>query len=293
MMLRFASDIKSVLFVVVFTLSIFLLWNLSFPSQTVFVVAYLVFLFFYTSVSVMVHNHQHLPVWKADWANQLYDVWLSILYGFPIFAWIPTHNINHHKYINKLPDDTRTYRYSERNNLLTLITYPSISAYFQQKPIKEYLKSLRKKNKQKYFQAWLQIVCLIGWNVGALIINWKMALLLVIVPQQLCAFTVLAFNYIQHVHADEEDAFNNSRNFTSAFFNYFWFNNGFHTAHHHQASLHWSQLPQKHAQLAVSIKEELNEKSLAVFLIRTYVISLFVPKLKSKSLRLQRVAKSG
>src|SRR6185503_10072124 len=49
---------------------------------------------------VPAHNHNHCPTFRERWANAAYGCWLSIFYGVPIFAWIPTHNQNHHRYLN-------------------------------------------------------------------------------------------------------------------------------------------------------------------------------------------------
>jgi hypothetical protein len=70
-------------------------------------------------------------------------------------------------------------------------------------------------------------------------------------------------------------------------------NNGLHTAHHEQMGLHWSQLPEAHAKIAHRIDPQLNEVSLGWYVIRTYVLGLFVPKFRSKSMRLERMALAG
>ena len=71
--------------------------------------------------------------------NAFYSAWLSIFYGFPTFAWIPTHNLNHHKYVNKAGDATITWRYSKKNTWLVASTYYFVSAYWQSSVIKEYI----------------------------------------------------------------------------------------------------------------------------------------------------------
>lgn len=290
-MLRYRSDFRTLFFMFLSTTILFVLWNWSWQSNIVFVLLYSCLLLLTTSTAVTTHNHQHLSIWKNKWMNVLTDNWLTVFYGFPIFAWIPTHNTNHHKHINTEPDYTKTYRYSEKNNLLTLLSYPSISGYFQQKAVGDYLKKLKIKNKEKYYLAWLQIICLVTWVGTALIINWKNALLFVIIPQQVSMFIVLIFNYIQHVHADEEDPFNHSRNFTSFLFNFICLNNGYHTAHHIQTSLHWSELQEKHRELEPKINPALNESSVAWFLFRSYILGVFIPSMRTNSLRSARIQK--
>jgi hypothetical protein len=59
---------------------------------------------------------------------------------------------------------------------------------------------------------------------------------------QVSLFAVLIFNYVQHVHADEESRYNHSRNFTGLL-NAMLFNNGYHTIHHEHPGVHWNETP--------------------------------------------------
>jgi beta-carotene hydroxylase len=57
---------------------------------------------------VFAHNHNHCPTFRSRTANAFFAAWVSVFYGYPIFAWIPTHNLNHHKYKNGPGDATIT-----------------------------------------------------------------------------------------------------------------------------------------------------------------------------------------
>ncbi len=289
-MLRYKADVRTVAFMTVTTLLLVVLWTWGFElSKPLFAVLFAWQLLMAVVVAVMVHNHQHLPMWKKKWLNVLTDNWLTVFYGFPIFGWIPTHNSNHHVYINKDPDYTKTWRYSEKNNLVTLLTYPSISGYFQQKVISKYVKELWHKNRKKFWMHALQIGTLVVWTVGALLIDWQKALVFVVIPQQVSLFTVLIFNYLQHVHADEESKYNSSRNFTGKLLNFILINNGLHTAHHVAPGVHWSKLPELHAKLEEKIDPTLNEKRFGWYLFRTYVLAIFVPKMRATNMRMERM----
>ncbi len=246
------------------------------------------YLFMSVAVSVMTHNHNHLPMWESKRMNTLTDWWLTVFYGFPIFAWIPTHNKNHHRFNNRKGDDSITYRLSERNNFLTLISYPTVSGFYQQRAITSYLKDIRKTNPVKFRLCISQYVVLIVWVAAALILDWQKALLFVIIPQQVSLFSVLIFNYVQHVHANEESAWNHSRNFTG-FLNVILFNNGYHTIHHHKAGLHWSKARDAHKEIEKNINPDLLEKSFWWYILRSYILSLFIPKFRTISMRLERL----
>jgi fatty acid desaturase len=260
-------------------------WNRSEFSVGLFIAACLMAV----AVAVIAHNHNHVNIWKSKTLNRLTDYWITMFYGFPAFAWIPTHNQNHHKLNNREGDYTVTYRYTEANNLLTLVSYPSISSYHQQAAIYGYLRLLWRTNRKRFWFSVSQYAVLIAFIGGALLIDWKKALLYIVIPHQVGLFSVLAFNYLQHVHADEESKYNHSRNVTGFFLNTFLFNNGYHTVHHETAGMHWSETPAAHAKIAHLIDPRLNEKNTFWFLTRMYLLSPFIPKFRSQSLRLLRL----
>ena len=285
-MLKHNADIKSLIYIFITTAMFITQWV--WIGVNPFIYAW--FLFMSVAVSVMTHNHNHLPMWRSKTMNILTDWWLTVFYGFPIFAWIPTHNKNHHRFNNREGDDSITYRVSEKNNFLTLISYPTISGYYQQKAIFGYLKEMKANNKEKYWVCISQYAVLVLWIAGALLIDWQKALLLVIIPQQVSLFSVLIFNYVQHVHANEESEWNHSRNFTG-FLNFLLFNNGYHTIHHHKAGLHWYKVPEAHKEIENNINPILLERSFWWYIIRSYFLSVFIPKFRTNSMRLERIWK--
>ncbi len=283
MQLKYKADIKTLAYLVITTGIFFFQWNTPFHW-----IVYTLSLYFAITIAVIAHNHNHVPMWKSSLANHITDYWITLFYGFPAFGWTPTHNKNHHKFNNKTGDYTITYRYSERNNIFTLLSYPSISSYFQQSPIKLHLKNLWANNRNKFYIAIGQYVALVLFVGIALVVNWKKALLFIVVPHQVALFTVLIFNYIQHVHADEESKYNHSRNFVSKFTNFMMFNNGLHTVHHNKASMHWSLLPEAHEKVKHLIDPKLNQSVIIFYLFRTYLIAPFVKPFQMKSMRLER-----
>ena len=286
MSLKHSADIKTLVYLFVSPLILFIQWKFGFHW-----LLYFFCLYFAVCVSVIAHNHNHVPIWKSATLNHITDYWITLFYGFPVFAWTPTHNKNHHKFNNREGDFTITYRFSEANNIFTLLSYPSISSYFQQNPVLIYLRYLWANKRQKFFIAIFQYIAL-GLLIGiTLYFDWRKSLLFVIIPQQVALFSVMIFNYIQHVHADEESKYNHSRNFVSRYTNFMLFNNGYHTAHHQKASIHWSRLREAHLQIAHLIDPKLKEASIWGFLLKAYILSPFSLLLKTKSMRLARKAK--
>ncbi|MEO1436316.1 MAG: fatty acid desaturase [Bacteroidota bacterium] len=290
-MLKNKADLRSVLFMVLAATTLVVLWNYgSTMSLLLFIPLYVLQLQMAVTTSVMVHNHQHRGIWKSHWMNIFTDNFLTVFYGFPVFAWIPTHNTNHHVHVNKEEDYTKTYMKSEKNNLGTLLAYPYINGVTQQKAVIGYYWNLRKENPTKFALHTLQLVSLVAWIAIALIIDWKKALMYVVIPQQLSLFAVLIFNYIQHVHADEETVYNSSRNITGWGMNFWLLNNGFHTVHHLSPHVHWSELPARHRKIEHLIHPSLNEPTLFGYIFRNYFLGMFSEKYRTKSMRLARLA---
>ncbi|MBN8583766.1 MAG: fatty acid desaturase [Ignavibacteria bacterium] len=283
-MLRYKADIKTLIYMFITTSLFILQWTVIGFNPVVFII----YCFFSISVAVITHNHNHVRIWKSNFLNTLQDWWLTVFYGFPVFAWIPTHNKNHHKMNNRIGDYTITYRFSEKNNFLTLLTYPTISGFYQQKAIRDYLKDMFKNKRSRFYLAISQYFILVLWIAAFLLLDWKKALLYVIIPQQVSLFSVLIFNYVQHVHANEESEWNHSRNFTG-FLNFMLFNNGLHTVHHETAGLHWSQVPEEHKKVEHLIDDSLKERSFWWYIFRNYAMGFFNKKYKTDSMRLQRI----
>ncbi|HEY6081241.1 MAG TPA: fatty acid desaturase, partial [Polyangiaceae bacterium] len=81
---------------------------------------------------VLTHNHNHCPVFVSRRANLIYGAWLSFFFGFPGFAWIPTHNQNHHRYLNGPGDVSSTARHAGPepgdDTWLSALSYPLVCA---------------------------------------------------------------------------------------------------------------------------------------------------------------------
>jgi fatty acid desaturase len=288
-LLRYKADRRTLVYIVLTTSVFGLQWvfgpHLPFAFSAI---VYISYLFLSIAVTVIAHNHNHIPIWRNKALNALTDYWLTIFYGFPAFAWIPTHNMNHHALNNKEGDYTITYRFTEHNHLMMLLAYPTISSYYQQKPIRDYLKQQWREDRKYFWFCASQYVLLAAWIAAAFIIDWKKALFYVLIPQQVGLFSVLIFNYVQHVHADEESKFDHSRNFVG-FLNTMLFNNGYHTVHHERAGLHWSKAPEAHSKIEANISPELKVPSFWGFIFKSYFAGMFVPGYRTSSMRLRRM----
>ncbi len=284
-MLKNKADWKTMCFVALATS--LLIWNWNLPEFQW--IPFLASCYVAICISSLVHNHVHVGIFTWKPLNIAYDYWLTVFYGYPVFAWIATHNQNHHVYNNRAGDFAPSYVVSEKNNLLTLLSYPHVSGWIQQKVNKDYVIKLWSTQRGKAVYYLSQFVFIFAYLGIAFFLNWKKTLLYIFIPQQFCLNAVLVFNYIQHIHCDEESKFNHSRNILSPVMNFCMFNNGYHTAHHMKPLLHWSELKQQHEKIAHQIDPRLNEVSYIWMIIRFYFLGIFFPSFRSYNMRAARM----
>ena len=285
MLPRFAADYRTLLWTMVLTPG---LVALQFARPDL--VPYLFWISCYLALAcgVIAHNHNHCPTFKAKQANQLFGNWISVFYGYPTFAWIPTHNLNHHKLVNRAGDATITWRYTNSHNVLVAASYFFVSSYFQSDPIKAFISKAKASNPSLYRRIIRQYLFWGGSHIALFSLAiWlhgvKTGLfvygLVCFVPAFFALWTIMLFNYEQHVHTDPWSEHNHSRSFTSKWLNFMLFNNGYHTAHHEHPGLHWSKLYQAHVELAPHIDPQLMPNSMWFYFFRQYVLATFIPSL--------------
>jgi len=209
------------------------------------------------------------------------------------FSWVPTLNQNHHQFINREGAYTITYRVCEKNNLWTLLSYPSISSYWQQFPIGVFLTRAWHTRRGHFWYCLSQFAVLVLFVGVALLVDWKKALLYVVLPQQVGLFSVLIFNYQQHVGADEGSEWEHSRDMVSPVMNLFLFNNGCHAVNHAKPRQHWSEFPLEHANVRDKLNPVLSEKSRLWLILRTYLIAPLVPVWWRPNLRVTRLDRAS
>jgi fatty acid desaturase len=245
-------------------------------------------MYFAVSCAVIAHNHMHCPTFKRGTLNRAYSHFISVFYGYPVFVWAPTHNLNHHRYVNKHGDATITWRYTNRHNVVVAATYFFVSAFHQGRWIGAFLRQARASKPAlyrrligQYFVTYGAHLAVLSIAIGLFGLGEGVATYLygLGIPAFFALWTVMLFNYCQHVHTDPWSKRNHSRNFTGRLLNFLLFGNGYHTVHHDQANLHWSEAAAAHARIAHEIDPRLCHRSMWLFFIRQYALAPFFPRL--------------
>jgi beta-carotene hydroxylase len=209
-----------------------------------------------------------------------------VFYGFPAFSWIPTHNQNHHRFINGEGDVTSTLRVSHEHTFWNALTFPLLSSYWQAGLLRQFIADARAQRPKLYRTIIAQIAAVVvahagvlalmvaahGFASGSLVYAGVLGL-----PALFAPWSMMFTNYMQHVGCDPQSRDDHSRNFVSPFWNWLVFDAGYHTVHHEQPGVHWSRYRALHAERAARIAPRLNESSIFAFCFKAYVLGASRP----------------
>jgi fatty acid desaturase len=270
-MLRYRADIRTLFFVATYFGLVVVQWVHA-PAELYLAIPLLVFTCWFSFFgAVATHNAVHCPVFHQRWLNRAFQVVLTLTYGHPVSAYVPGHNLSHHKHTQSRRDVMRTtkarYRWHLLNGLL-FMSRVSKDVFFADM---RYFKAMYRRNPPWFRQMMLEATIFLG-VMGALVaLDWKKFLLYVLIPHHYAAWGIITMNLLQHDGCDEDSEWNHSRNFVGKLVNWWTYNNGFHTIHHMEPGLHWSLLPEAHgARVAPHIHPGLDQKSLLAYLFRTF-----------------------
>ncbi|MEO8916551.1 MAG: fatty acid desaturase [Polyangiaceae bacterium] len=231
---------------------------------------------------VLAHNHNHAPVFRSKRMNSLYSAWLSFFYGCPLFVWVPTHNQNHHRYLDGPGDATQTAALAPRDSSWAALSYPTRSAIAQWPAIWQYARAARQNKPARFRQILLEtLTVLVGHGAVATfaVVHYGLSRGAVLyacafgIPALFAAWAMMFTNYVQHVGCDPASPENHSRNFVSRWTNWLLFDAGYHTVHHEHAGTHWSRYPALHAARASRIDPALNQATIFGYCLRKYAAS--------------------
>lgn len=222
--------------------------------------------------AVIVHNTIHVPMFKKRWMNKVMQVILSFTYGHSTSAYVPGHNFSHHKYTQTDRDSIRTSKARFKINFFNQLFFFFLMSGDIIKGELRFAALMRKERPDWFRQYVMEMILVVGVKVVLLFINWKCAVLFMLIPHQYAAWGIVGTNYFQHDGCDETHPYNHARTFTGGFLNYILFNNGYHGAHHDKPNLHWSLLPAYHNDKIVPyIHPSLNRVSLLAYLIEAHI----------------------
>ncbi|HYH95878.1 fatty acid desaturase [Hyalangium sp.] len=199
-------------------------------------------------ISAWNHHHQHVPMFRQALPNRLLEVVFGFQTGVISHAWFLHHVLGHHRnYLDQEKDEARWKRRDgtdmgewEYSVLTTLLAYPRAFLVGLQHP-----RVLRLFLGMGALQ--LTLLGLLFWH------DWYNALFVFLLPMCLSLYLSVWATYFHHVGLEVTEHTQASYNILHRGYNLMTGNLGYHTAHHARHGLHWSQLPELHAQLARDI----------------------------------------
>ena len=270
-LLRYRADIRSLTFVGVYFALLIGQWI--YEPRNLWLAAPL---FVMTCVmswvgAVITHNTIHCPVFRARPLNQAFQVALTLTYGHPVSAFVPGHNLSHHKHTQTRKDVMRTSKVRFRWNLLNLLTFAFRVGPDIMKNDATFVKAMRGTHRAWYRQYAIEAGVFASVSVLLLVLSWQKFLLYWFIPHTYAGWGIITMNLLQHDGADATHPYNHSRNFVGRAINWLTLNNGFHGIHHAHPGLHWSLAPKAHYdEFAPHMDPRLDEPSLVAYLWRTY-----------------------
>ncbi len=236
-------------------------------------------------VQTVTHNVLHGVLFESKALNRAFRFILSFCGLFPVSSVIPSHNIVHHHFDDDGQPDWASPAHARFSwNLLNLLHFPNIIGPITFAGISRWASvkgraDYRRQSMQESAFAFGLTAVLLAWDF------WTV-LFFVLVPQLWGARWFLRVNLIQHDVCDIDSELDHSRNFGGKLLNWFSVNAGYHTAHHNKPGLHWTELPENHVKdVAPSMNPKLLQKSLLVYLARTYVLRFSRPAAMPKPMQ--------
>ncbi|KAK8098526.1 uncharacterized protein PG998_014012 [Apiospora kogelbergensis] len=222
--------------------------------------------------AVATHNAIHVPVFWKPVLNNLYQICLSLQYGFPVSVFVPGHNLSHHKYPQQARDIMRTTKVRYRWHFLNGLLFFFHVVLTGGDDDKLYFAAQARLNRPIARQRRREEVFVFGTMAVLILLDWRRWVWFALLPQFYAKYCILSLNMLQHDGCDIKSKYNFARNFTDPLLNWLCFNNGYHTVHHLYPGLHWSIIPEKHQELISShIAPSLEDPSILGYIWRTFV----------------------
>jgi fatty acid desaturase len=198
------------------------------------------------------HSFIHHPFFAQRWLNTAFSVVSSLSLQAPQTLY-RAHHLEHHRHNNDRPDpqtgrtkdSSSTYRYARRGAEEHLLSYAFIG------PLRVdygYLYS-RSRKRGDAALTWTEALTIAAYMVALGLSNWKGLLLFYVPVWYLGQAFALAHNYCEHHGAIAGNRMTDSVSCYGRWYNWFWFNEGYHQEHHFRPQVHWTRLPELRAQM--------------------------------------------
>ncbi len=221
-------------------------------------------LFIYlTNYQCISHYHIHTPYFKSRQLNDLFSLMNSLSLGVPQTLY-HIHHLFHHKgnndrrnpITNTTVDYASSYRFSKDPNVEEEFWSFTLKSVFRSEVTPLYKEGVRQRRRT---QIHLEFVVLFAMWALLIFLSWKNFVFFYLPLWLIGQVLNYAENYLEHHGATHTSRLDDSVSCYSSFYNWIWFNNGYHQEHHYKARVHWADLPQVKAQMLDESKRRVVE----------------------------------
>lgn len=195
---------------------------------------------------LMLHNTSHRPLFKPRyrWLN-LYIPWVL----GPFFGETPetyfAHHLGMHHPENNLEEDLSSTMRFRRDHFGDFLRYFFRFFFCGIVELVGYLR--RKKRDRLAWKALAGELAYLTTVTALLLVNWRAALVVFVVPFLVARFGMMAGNWGQHAFIDPTrlgNSYASSITCINTPYNRRCFNDGYHIGHHVKANRHWTEMPE-------------------------------------------------
>lgn len=198
------------------------------------------------------HNHQHVMTFRSTMANRALEFCYGLHTGMTTNTWVLHHVFGHHlNYLDQKKDESRWTRDDgTKMGTLEYVLTISLTAYGR-----AYEVGKRYPKHQRAFV--LFGVLTAAFVIAAIAYRPVPGLIVFALPMVSTLLWTSWATYDHHAGLSTDSPWEASYNIESPAYNLIAGNLGYHTAHHLRPGMHWSRLPQLHAEIRDQIPAHL------------------------------------
>jgi fatty acid desaturase len=202
-------------------------------------------------VSSFGHHHQHVHFFRKTWLNRLFEIGLGLQTGIVTNTWVLHHVLGHHLNYLTPEKDESGWKFAD-GRAMSVTEYTVVVAatgYGRAWEVGARYPKLRRGLVFGAFAVLSVLAALFYTN------PWN-ALWVYAIPMLVTYVGTVWVTYYHHANFPTNDAMDGCTNIVDPIYNLLTGNLGLHSAHHHRQNVHWSKLPELHAQIAHKIPAE-------------------------------------
>jgi len=205
------------------------------------------------NINGIAHNFIHNPYFKSEIFNRSFSLMESITLLFSQTFYDAVHK-RHHIGNSDLPGENGNtidwlsiYRYGHNHQPEGVWAY-TFKSYFRDEPQKIY-QEIHKRNPFLAHFGVFEIIVVIALVIAGCWLNWSFMLFLA--PFYYFGHSLSSLNgYYEHWRGNPNLPIAWGVSCYNRFYNWLWFNNGYHAEHHYRPKHHWTQMKVLHLQIA-------------------------------------------